>query len=216
MRASSRWAVHRESSNQRSLDHESFNCLPRTTMFALPRMRQTDMTTAGKFSRLTCDRHCTRLATAQVFECTNAVGVKEYSRYCPPGTVQQRQYHEERRGGSDRLAARRSRSKRRALNFGCARASARKRRPRRRRSRRGPKSSSATALKRAQDCRRCRMGRGCSDSIQLRENGLTTPTKSVPKPRSVNARLSCCGASEAVIRASGRCGAGGLLLSPLT
>lgn len=31
------------------------------------------------------------VATAQVFECTNAAGAKEYSRYCPPGTVQQRQ-----------------------------------------------------------------------------------------------------------------------------
>jgi hypothetical protein len=31
------------------------------------------------------------VATAQVFECTNARGVKEFAQYCPPGTVQQRQ-----------------------------------------------------------------------------------------------------------------------------
>lgn len=30
-------------------------------------------------------------AFAQVFECTNAAGVKEYAQFCPPGTVQQRQ-----------------------------------------------------------------------------------------------------------------------------
>lgn len=30
-------------------------------------------------------------ATAQVFECTNARGVKEFAQFCPPGTVQQRQ-----------------------------------------------------------------------------------------------------------------------------
>ena len=31
------------------------------------------------------------LASAQVFECTNAAGVKQYAQFCPPGTVQQRQ-----------------------------------------------------------------------------------------------------------------------------
>lgn len=30
-------------------------------------------------------------AAAQVYECTNARGVKEFAQYCPPGTVQQRQ-----------------------------------------------------------------------------------------------------------------------------
>lgn len=30
-------------------------------------------------------------ATAQIFECTNAAGVKEFAQFCPPGTVQQRQ-----------------------------------------------------------------------------------------------------------------------------
>jgi hypothetical protein len=30
-------------------------------------------------------------ATAQIFECTNAAGGKQYSSFCPPGTVQQRQ-----------------------------------------------------------------------------------------------------------------------------
>jgi Domain of unknown function (DUF4124) len=29
-------------------------------------------------------------ASAQVFECTNARGVKEFAQFCPPGTVQQR------------------------------------------------------------------------------------------------------------------------------
>ncbi len=31
------------------------------------------------------------VAAAQIFECTNASGGKEYAQYCPPGTVQQRQ-----------------------------------------------------------------------------------------------------------------------------
>jgi len=31
------------------------------------------------------------VATAQVFECTNARGVKEFAQFCPPGTAQQRQ-----------------------------------------------------------------------------------------------------------------------------
>jgi hypothetical protein len=34
---------------------------------------------------------CAGAATAQVFECTNARGVKEFAQFCPPGTVQQRQ-----------------------------------------------------------------------------------------------------------------------------
>ena len=33
----------------------------------------------------------TSLAVAQVFECTNAGGVKQYAQACPAGTVQQRQ-----------------------------------------------------------------------------------------------------------------------------
>jgi hypothetical protein len=31
------------------------------------------------------------VASAQVFECTNAGGVKEFAQFCPPGTVHQRQ-----------------------------------------------------------------------------------------------------------------------------
>ena len=31
------------------------------------------------------------VAAAQVFECTNAAGVKEYADFCAPGTVQRRQ-----------------------------------------------------------------------------------------------------------------------------
>ena len=31
------------------------------------------------------------LASAQVYECTNASGVKEYAQFCPAGTVQRRQ-----------------------------------------------------------------------------------------------------------------------------
>lgn len=31
------------------------------------------------------------VASAQVFECTSAAGVKQYAQFCPPGTVQQRQ-----------------------------------------------------------------------------------------------------------------------------
>ena len=31
------------------------------------------------------------LASAQVFECTNAAGVKEYAQFCPAGAVQRRQ-----------------------------------------------------------------------------------------------------------------------------
>lgn len=31
------------------------------------------------------------IAAAQVYECTNARGVKEFAQFCPPGTVQQRQ-----------------------------------------------------------------------------------------------------------------------------
>ena len=31
------------------------------------------------------------IASAQVFECTDAAGVKEYADFCPPGTVQRRQ-----------------------------------------------------------------------------------------------------------------------------
>ena len=31
------------------------------------------------------------MAAAQVFECTNAAGIKEYADFCPPGTVQRRQ-----------------------------------------------------------------------------------------------------------------------------
>ena len=41
------------------------------------------------------------VATAQVFECTNTAGAKEYSRYCPPGTVQQRQITKSSESGSD-------------------------------------------------------------------------------------------------------------------
>lgn len=31
------------------------------------------------------------MASAQIFECTDAKGNKQYSKYCPPGTVQERQ-----------------------------------------------------------------------------------------------------------------------------
>lgn len=31
------------------------------------------------------------VASAQIYECTNAKGGKEYAQHCPPGTVQQRQ-----------------------------------------------------------------------------------------------------------------------------
>ncbi len=31
------------------------------------------------------------MASAQIFECTDAKGNKEYSRHCPPGTVQERE-----------------------------------------------------------------------------------------------------------------------------
>lgn len=37
-------------------------------------------------------------AAAQVFECTNDKGVKEFAQFCPPGTVQQRQIGKEADG----------------------------------------------------------------------------------------------------------------------
>lgn len=45
-------------------------------------------------------------STAQVFECTNDKGVKEFAQFCPPGTVQQRQIGREADsgGGSARPA----------------------------------------------------------------------------------------------------------------
>ena len=69
-------------------------------MFALPRVRQTDMTMWKAF--LACALTVIApVATAQVFECTNTAGAKEYSRYCPPGTVQQRQITKSSESGSD-------------------------------------------------------------------------------------------------------------------
>jgi hypothetical protein len=41
------------------------------------------------------------LVSAQVFECTNAAGVKQYAQFCPPGTVQQRQVTKGAESGSD-------------------------------------------------------------------------------------------------------------------
>jgi len=69
-------------------------------MFALPRMRQTDMT-MWKVLLVYALTAIAPAATAQVFECTNAAGAKEYSRYCPPGTVQQRQITKSGEAGSD-------------------------------------------------------------------------------------------------------------------
>ena len=40
-------------------------------------------------------------ASAQVFECTNAKGVREYAHFCPPDTVQQRQILKESERGAD-------------------------------------------------------------------------------------------------------------------
>ncbi len=40
-------------------------------------------------------------ASAQVFECINLSGDKEYSRFCPPGTVQQRQISKGGEAGSE-------------------------------------------------------------------------------------------------------------------
>ncbi len=39
-------------------------------------------------------------AAAQVFECADAKGVKQYARFCPPGTVQQRQVVKEGDGSA--------------------------------------------------------------------------------------------------------------------
>ena len=41
------------------------------------------------------------VASAQVFECINAKGVKEYAQFCPPGTVQQREVLKERSGAEE-------------------------------------------------------------------------------------------------------------------
>ena len=41
------------------------------------------------------------VVSAQVFECTNAAGGKEYAQFCPPGTVQQRQVTKGAESGSD-------------------------------------------------------------------------------------------------------------------
>lgn len=41
------------------------------------------------------------IAAAQVFECTNAAGVKEYAQFCPPGTVQKRQITKGAESGGD-------------------------------------------------------------------------------------------------------------------
>jgi hypothetical protein len=41
------------------------------------------------------------VVSAQVFECTNAAGVKEYAQFCPPGTVQQRQVTKGADSGGD-------------------------------------------------------------------------------------------------------------------
>jgi hypothetical protein len=40
-------------------------------------------------------------AAAQIFECTNAAGVKEYAQFCPPGTVQRRQVTKAAETGGD-------------------------------------------------------------------------------------------------------------------
>jgi hypothetical protein len=40
-------------------------------------------------------------AAAQVYECTNAKGVKEFAQFCPPGTVQQRQVGKSGDSGGD-------------------------------------------------------------------------------------------------------------------
>jgi hypothetical protein len=45
------------------------------------------------------------IASAQVFECTNAAGVKEYAHFCPPGTVQQRQITKGAESGGDARTA---------------------------------------------------------------------------------------------------------------
>jgi hypothetical protein len=41
------------------------------------------------------------VASAQVFECIGAKGVKEYAHFCPPGTVRQRQIFKESDRGGD-------------------------------------------------------------------------------------------------------------------
>jgi len=41
------------------------------------------------------------VASAQVFECTNARGVKEFAQFCPPGTVQQRQIGKASESGAE-------------------------------------------------------------------------------------------------------------------
>jgi hypothetical protein len=38
---------------------------------------------------------------AQVFECLDAKGVKQYAQFCPPGTVQQRQVGKSGEGGAE-------------------------------------------------------------------------------------------------------------------
>lgn len=44
-------------------------------------------------------------ASAQVFECTDAKGVRQYAQFCPPGTVQQRQVSKAGEGGVESGAA---------------------------------------------------------------------------------------------------------------
>src|SRR3954465_38897 len=34
---------------------------------------------------------CVSIAAAQVYECTDAAGARQFAQFCPPGTVQQRQ-----------------------------------------------------------------------------------------------------------------------------
>ncbi len=48
---------------------------------------------------------CAGVAGAQVFECTNARGVKEFAQFCPPGTVQQRQLGKSGEGAVEAGAA---------------------------------------------------------------------------------------------------------------
>jgi hypothetical protein len=44
-------------------------------------------------------------AAAQVFECTDANGVRQYAQFCPPGTVQQRQVSRGGEGSGETGAA---------------------------------------------------------------------------------------------------------------
>ena len=41
------------------------------------------------------------VASAQVYECVNAKGAREYAHFCPPGTVQQRQILKESESGAE-------------------------------------------------------------------------------------------------------------------